>query len=374
MYKSMKDRFKAAIDLPLLENPLTPRQSENALWLLEQRYFAERWDDSVGGLRKERSFEEFARRVSRIVCSAESLYRKSDDIEWIRRLEKNLFADLVEGRFIFNSPCLFASGAGMTRVPELAELIYRSPDEMELEDYRRLYDSKTDNQQLFACFVIDIPDSIEGIFDSVRDAAVISKYGGGVGGNFGRLRERGADIKGGTGGKASGPVSFMETWNTMGSVVVQGGRRRAALMGMLPDDHPDIEHFMDAKVEEGKLSYFNISVCVSDDLVAAAREKRPFALHSRSDGSVVRTVAGEDLWNKLCANAWRRGDPGVFFIDRANDDNLLKLSDDFRIESTNPCGEQPLPTYTSCNLGSINLAKLIAPDETGRKGFDEAAF
>lgn len=374
MYKLMKDRFRKNIDLALLENPLVPRQSENARWLLDQRYFAERYDAQMGGLRKERSFEEFARRVSRIVCTAESLYLAEGDIQWLRCLEKNLFADLVEGRFIFNSPCLFASGAGMTRVPELAELIYRSPDEMELADYRRLYDNKTDNQQLFACFVIDIPDSIEGIFDSVRDAAIISKYGGGVGGNFGHLRERGSDIKGGTGGKASGPVSFMETWNTMGSVVVQGGRRRAALMGMLPDDHPDIEQFMDAKTEEGKLSYFNISVCVSDELVASAREKRPFALHSRIDGQTLRTVPGDELWNKLCSNAWRRGDPGVFFIDRANADNLLKLSGDFDIESTNPCGEQPLPTYTSCNLGSINLTKFVALDETGRKSFDMKAF
>ncbi len=374
MYKSMKDRFKASLDLGLLENPLLPRQSENARWLLEQRYFAQRYDTEIGGLRQEKSFEEFARRVSRIVCSAESLYRGENEIEWIRRLEKNLFADLVEGRFIFNSPCLFASGAGMTRSPELAELIYRSPDEMELADYRRLYDSKTENQQLFACFVIDIPDSIEGIFDSVRDAAVISKYGGGVGGNFGHLREHGADIKGGTGGKASGPVSFMETWNTMGCVVVQGGRRRAALMGMLPDNHPDIEQFMNAKTEEGKLSYFNISVCVSDELVSAAREKRPFSLRSRVDGRTVRTVQGEELWNKLCQNAWKRGDPGVFFIDRANADNLLKLSGDFDIESTNPCGEQPLPNYTSCNLGSVNLVKFVSPDETGKTSFDMEAF
>ena len=374
MYKNMRERFKENIDLALLENPLVPRQSENATWLLEQRYFADRYDAQVGGLRKERNFEEFARRVSRIVASAESLYRKEDEIGWIRRLEKNLFADLVEGRFIFNSPCLFASGAGMTRVPELAELIYRSPDDMQLADYRRLYDSRTDNQQLFACFVIDIPDSIDGIFDSVRDAAIISKYGGGVGGNFGRLREHGADIKGGTGGKASGPVSFMETWNTMGSVVVQGGRRRAALMGMLPDNHPDIEQFMDAKTEEGKLSYFNISVCVSDELVAAAREKRDFGLRSRANGTIIRKIKGEDLWNKLCTNAWKRGDPGIFFIDRANADNLLKLSGDFDIESTNPCGEQPLPTYTSCNLGSINLSKFIAHDTSGIKAFDMGAF
>lgn len=375
MYTPMKDRFSTSLDVGLLENPLLPRQSENARWLLEQRYFALRYDPALGGLRSENSFEEFARRVSRIVCSAESLYRTEDDIDWLRCLEKNLFADLVEGRFIFNSPCLFASGAGMIRIPELAELVYRSPDEMELADYRRLYDSKTDNQQLFACFVIDIPDSIEGIFDSVRDAAIISKYGGGVGGNFGHLRERGADIKGGTGGKASGPVSFMETWNTMGSVVVQGGRRRAALMGMLPDNHPDIEQFMDAKTEEGKLSYFNISVCVSDELIRAARAKAPFALRSRAGGSkVVRTVQGSELWNKLCQNAWRRGDPGVFFIDRANADNLLKMSDDFVIESTNPCGEQPLPNYTSCNLGSINLVKFVTPDETGRSSFDMQAF
>jgi len=370
----MKDRFKKTLDLGLLENPLLPRQSENARWLLEQRYFALRYDKDINGLRQERNFEEFARRVSRIVCSAECTYRNENEIEWIRILEKNLFADLVEGRFIFNSPCLFASGAGMTRMPELAELIYQSPDDTSYADYKRLYESKTDNQQLFACFVIDIPDSIEGIFDSVRDAAIISKYGGGVGGNFGNLREHGADIKGGTGGKASGPVSFMETWNTMGCVVVQGGRRRAALMGMLPDDHPDIEQFMDAKTEEGKLSYFNISVCVSDELITSARENRSFSLHSRVNGKPIRTVQGRDLWNKLCQNAWKRGDPGVFFIDRANADNLLKLSQDFHIESTNPCGEQPLPNYTSCNLGSINLAKFVSLDPSGRQSFDYEAF
>ena len=115
------------------------------------------------------------------------------------------------------------------------------------------------NQQLFACFVINVPDSIEGIFESVRDASVISKFGGGVGGNFGHLREFGSEIGGGTGGKASGPVSFIETWNIMGAVVVQGGKRRAALMGMLFDDHPDIYRFVDCKTEDGKLSYFNVS-------------------------------------------------------------------------------------------------------------------
>lgn len=372
MYRSLKSRFRTDIHLDFLENPLAPRQSENARWLMEQRYCLDRYDAELGTLRPEKGLEEVARRVSRTVASSESL--NSDDVEWIRIVEKNLFADILELRFLFNSPCLFGSGAGLTVDPDFSDLLYRSPDEMSLKDYRRLIENKTESQQLFACFVINVPDSIEGIFDAVKDAAIISKFGGGVGGNFGHLREFGADIRSGTGGKASGPVSFMETWNTMGAVVVQGGRRRAALMGMLPDNHPDIERFMDAKVEEGKLSYFNISVCVSDALVHAARNDEPFDLISRATGRSCRTLPANALWNKLCQNAWHRGDPGVFFIDRANADNLLKKSEDFIIESTNPCGEQPLPNYSSCNLGSINMTPFVVTDESGRKSFDEARF
>ncbi|NLO57138.1 MAG: adenosylcobalamin-dependent ribonucleoside-diphosphate reductase, partial [Synergistaceae bacterium] len=205
-------------------------------------------------------------------------------------------------------------------------------------------------------------------------AAVISKYGGGVGGNFGHLREKGSAINGGIGGQASGPVSFMETWNTMGAVVVQGGRRRAALMGMLFDDHPDIFEFIDAKVEEGKLPYFNISVCVSDKLMDSAENGADFSLLSRSTGEAIRTVKAADLWNKLCESAWKRGDPGIFFIDRANADNLLKLGETWKIESTNPCGEQPLPNYTSCNLGSVNVEAFVSAGKDGRKVFDFRAF
>ena len=337
MSVSYKERFRSSFSSSAPGGG--ERLSENALWLLDQRYFARRYDSALRGIRKENSFDEFARRVARTVACAETSYLAGgeEDLRWLRRLERNIFDDILNRRFLFNSPCLFGAGAGLTVDPGMAEKIYCDPEELTFEDYALLHRSKTKGQQLFACFVIEVPDSIDGIFDSVKDAAVISKYGGGVGGNFGHLRERGSVINGGIGGQASGPVSFMETWNTMGAVVVQGGRRRAALMGMLFDDHPDIFDFIDAKVDEGKLPYFNISVCVSDKLMKSAQTGADFNLFSRSSGKVVRSLNGAELWNKLCESAWKRGDPGIFFIDRANTDNLLKLDETWRIESTNPC-------------------------------------
>ncbi len=342
--------------------------SENALWLLDQRYFVQRFDAEISGVRKEQNFSEFVRRVSRTVASAEVNY--SSDIDWIKTLEKNIADDILNRRFLFNSPCLFSAGAGLTIIPEFSELIYKDVEDMTLDDYKKLFASKTKNQQLFACFVITVPDSIEGIFESVKNASIISKFGGGVGGNFGHLREHSSEIAGGTGGRASGPVSFMETWNTMGAVVVQGGKRRAALMGMLFDDHPDIYDFIDCKTEDGKLSYFNISVAISDKLMELAETDEEFELHSRVDGSTVRTVKAKDLMEHICEAAWKRGDPGVFFIDRARQDNILKRGAEWEIESTNPCGEQPLPNFTSCNLGSINVEMFV--DEN--KNFDWEKF
>ena len=359
--QNIKDYFNAQITSGDLEPLETSRLSENAVWLLDQRYFVQRYDPEIKAVRKEKTFEEFARRVSRTVASAEVNY--SDSAGWIRTLEMNIADDILNRRFLFNSPCLFSAAAGLTVIPEYAEIIYKSPEDMTLEDYRKLYESKTKNQQLFACFVITVPDSIEGIFESVKNASIISKFGGGVGGNFGHLREHISEIAGGTGGKASGPVSFMETWNTMGAVVVQGGKRRAALMGMLFDDHPDIYDFIDCKTEDGKLSYFNISVAVSDQLMNAGSDDEDFDLHSRVDGSVVRTVKAKDLMNHICESAWKRGDPGVFFIDRARQDNILKMGGaEWEIEATNPCGEQPLPNFTSCNLGSINVEMFVNSD------------
>ena len=303
--QNIKDYFNAEISAGSLEPNGGPRLSDNAMWLLEQRYFVQRYDAEKKSLRKENSFEEFARRVSRTVASAEVNY--SDNAGWIRTVETNIADDILNRRFLFNSPCLFSAAAGLTVIPEYAEIIYKSPDDMTFDDYRKLYESRTKNQQLFACFVISVPDSIEGIFDSVKNASIISKFGGGVGGNFGHLREQSSEIAGGTGGKASGPVSFMETWNTMGAVVVQGGKRRAALMGMLFDDHPDIFDFIDCKTEDGKLSYFNISVAVSDKLMKAAEDDGDFDLHSRADGSPV--ILGAPAYIKKAA--YIAGSPNV---------------------------------------------------------------
>ncbi|MBR0253173.1 MAG: adenosylcobalamin-dependent ribonucleoside-diphosphate reductase, partial [Synergistaceae bacterium] len=347
--------------------------SENALWLLDQRYFVQRYDGEIKTTRKENNFEEFTQRVARTIASFETLY--SDSLEWIKTLELNIRNDILGRRFLFNSPCLFSAAAGLTIIPELAEIIYKDISLMTLEDYKKLRDSKTKNQQLFACFVITVPDSIEGIFDSVKNASIISKFGGGVGGNFGHLREQSSEIAGGTGGKASGPVSFMETWNTMGAVVVQGGKRRAALMGMLFDDHPDIYEFIDSKTEDGKLSYFNISVAISDKLMRASEHDEDFDLHSRVDNSVVKTIKAKDLMNHICESAWKRGDPGVFFIDRARQDNILKLGGaEWDIESTNPCGEQPLPNFTSCNLGSVNIESFVDDGKFDWNKFQSQVF
>ena len=218
MSRSYEERFFTSFAPNFFEVPAVPRLSSNALWLLEQRYFVPRYDKNIKRVRKEASFEEFARRVARTVTSAETIYLeegKNESIKWLKTLEKNITADILNRQFLFNSPCLFSSAAGLTIKPEFANIIYKPIDDMTFADYRMLYQNKTKNQQLFACFVLNIPDSIEGIFESVKDASIISKFGGGVGGNFGHLREFGSEINGGIGGKASGPVSFMETWNTM---------------------------------------------------------------------------------------------------------------------------------------------------------------
>ncbi len=377
MTRLLKERFAVHFPFGSFETPSVPRLSENAIWLLEQRYFVLRYDERTRSLRKEKSFEEFALRVARTIASAETVYldpAEAYTLEWLQILEKNIAHDILSRRFLFNSPCLFSSAAGLTVIPEFASIIYRPAEEMTFQDYVRLYKSRTKSQQLFACFVINVPDSIEGIFESVKDASIISKFGGGVGGNFGWLREYGSEIGGGTGGKASGPVSFMETWNTMGAVVVQGGKRRAALMGMLFDNHPDIFRFIDSKTEDGKLSYFNVSVAISDKLMASAAEGKDFDLLSRADGSVVRTIKAKELMDHICESAWKRGDPGIFFIDRAQQDNLLKKGEEWIIESTNPCGEQPLPNHTSCNLGSINVEAFVKEGDFDWAGFTDQIY
>ena len=284
-------------------------------------------------------------------------------------LEFNIYQDIFNKRFTFNSPALFNLGKGFCDNKERIRdhhLIYKKNLlDMQLEDYKYIYNSKTTKQMLFACFVIGIEDNLESIMDGLKDAALVSKAGGGVGFNFGNTRERNALVFGGVCGKASGPVSWIHMYNEMGNSVVQGGTRRAALMGMLYDDHPDIFEFMHCKDEEGVLSKFNISVAVSNNLMDSIINNRPddhFVFHSRKDGKEVKEIPtgvyktnamGEKemtfmetkditcgkVWNEICEHAWKRGDPGVFFIDNANYDNILKedTTGDYIIERTNPC-------------------------------------
>ena len=208
---------------------------------------------------------------------------------------------------------------------------------------------------LFNCFVMGaIPDSMDGIFSALREAALTLQQGGGIGYDFSTLRPKGALVKG-VGADASGPVSFMEVWDAMCRTIMSAGARRGAMMATLAIDHPDIEDFIDAKRSSGRLSNFNLSVLVSDAFMAAVKADSDWAL--KFGGKVYRTVKARTLWDRIMRSTYDYAEPGVIFIDRINGQNNLSYCE--TISATNPCGEQPLPPYGACLLGSINLAKLV---------------
>ena len=208
---------------------------------------------------------------------------------------------------------------------------------------------------LFNCFVMGaIPDSMDGIFSALREAALTLQQGGGIGYDFSTLRPKGALVKG-VGADASGPVSFMEVWDAMCRTIMSAGARRGAMMATLAADHPDIEDFIDAKRVSGRLSNFNLSVLVPDAFMAAVNADGDWAL--KFGGTVHRTVKARALWDRIMRSTYDYAEPGVIFIDRINGQNNLAYCE--TISATNPCGEQPLPPYGACLLGSINLAKLV---------------
>src|SRR5882762_3783964 len=223
---------------------------------------------------------------------------------------------------------------------------------------------------LFNCFVMGtIPDDMGGIFAHLREAALTMQQGGGIGYDFSTLRPRGAPVKG-VGADASGPLSFMDVWDSMCRTIMSAGYRRGAMMATLRCDHPDIEAFIEAKREPGRLRMFNLSVLVTDALMKAVEEDAPWELSF--EGAVWKVLPARELWDKIMRATYAYAEPGVIFIDRINRRNNLWYCEE--IHATNPCGEQPLPPYGACLLGSLNLARLVVGPFTPQARLDTEAL
>jgi ribonucleoside-diphosphate reductase alpha chain len=219
------------------------------------------------------------------------------------------------------------------------------------------------NQQLSACFVLPVKDNLSDIFGTLKNAALIQQSGGGTGFNFSALRPKGDPVSS-SDGKASGPVSFMKIFDAATEHIKQGGKRRGANMGVLHIAHPDIEEFIEAKANEGTLENFNLSVLVTDEFMQAMIDSREWRLLHPASGKTIRTVDAKSLWDKIVDMAWQHGDPGILYLTEINRNNPTPMLGN--IECTNPCGEVPLLPYESCNLGSINLSRMIV-EVSGRK-------
>ncbi len=223
---------------------------------------------------------------------------------------------------------------------------------------------------LFNCFVMgEIADNMAGIFDSLKEAALTMQKGGGIGYDFSTLRPKGAAVEG-VGAESSGPLSFMDVWNAMCQTIMSAGSRRGAMMAVLRCDHPDIEAFIEAKQQPGRLRMFNLSVLVSDDFMQAVKEDAPWQLNFGD--CAYKSLPARELWDKIMRATYSCAEPGVIFIDRINRMNPLAYCE--TIHATNPCGEQPLPPYGACLLGSVNLARLVDNPFADNAGIDQTAL
>ena len=311
----------------LLYHDVKTTLTENSLKVLESRYLRK---DENGKIIE--TPQELFRRVASNIAAAEKIYDPNISDEDLMKVEEKFYRLIASLEFLPNSPTIMNAGTSM--------------------------------QQLSACFVLPVHDSMTSIFDAVKATAIIHQSGGGTGYHFGRLRPKG-DIVRSTGGVSSGPVSFMKVFDMVADVVKQGGKRRGAMMGILRVDHPDVLEFITAKSQEGILQNFNISVAVTKDFMDAVKRGKKYKLISPRNNQPVKELDAREVFNLLVKLAWETGDPGVVFIERMNNERGNPTPHIGQIESTNPCGEQPLLPNEPCNLGSIDVNKLIK--KVGRK-------